>query len=132
MRVVADSHAIFWHLQRSAKLSERAAEALREAGASDGIIVSVVTLVDLWYVTQTTQAIMVEDLGRVRATLDASAQVDLHAIDSSIADAYTAIPRSVLSDPWDRFIVATARVLEAPLVTRDNAIQEAQLVETIW
>jgi PIN domain nuclease of toxin-antitoxin system len=73
------------------------------------------TLVDLWYWTQTTRAITVDDLARVRAALNASARVDLHMIDTSIADAYTAIPRSVLSDPWDRFIVATARVHEAPV-----------------
>jgi PIN domain nuclease of toxin-antitoxin system len=132
VKVVADSHAIFWHLQRSSRLSEPAAEALRDAAASDGLTVSVATLVDLWYATQTTRAITVADLARVRAALNASARVDLHMIDTSIADAYTTIPRSVLSDPWDRFIVATARALEAPLVTRDNAIRKAQLVETVW
>jgi PIN domain nuclease of toxin-antitoxin system len=132
VRVVADSHAIFWHLQRSPRLSERAAEALREASASEGITVSIATIVDLWYVTQTTQAVTSDDLARVRATLEVSAQVDLHLIDAAIADAFTTIPRSVLSDPWDRFIVATAHVLGAPLVTRDGAIQQAQLVETIW
>lgn len=82
MRVVADSHAIFWHLQRSPKLSAPAAQALREAGDHE-IIVSIATLVDLWYVTQTTQAITTSDLALVRATLESSAQVDdaaqLHA-----------------------------------------------------
>ena len=53
-------------------------------------------------------------------------------IDAAVADAYAAIPRSVLRDPWDRFIVATARALEVPLVTRDVAVQQAQLVQTIW
>jgi len=131
VRVVADSHAIFWHLQRSPKLSAPAAQALREAGTRE-IVVSVATLVDLWYVTQTTQAITTADLALVRAALEVSARVDLRVIDAAVADAYTAIPRSVLRDPWDRFIVATAHALEAPLVTRDAAIQKAQLVQTIW
>ncbi|MGH9139437.1 MAG: hypothetical protein ACRD0G_20700 [Acidimicrobiales bacterium] len=56
MRVVADSHAIFWYLQRSPKLSAPAAQALRGAGDHQ-LVVSVATLVDLWYVTQTTHAI---------------------------------------------------------------------------
>lgn len=63
----------------------RAGEALREAEASDGIAVSVATLVDLWYVTQTTEGV-------------------------EVADAYTGISRELLKDPWDRFIVATALV----------------------
>ena len=36
------------------------------------------------------------------------------------------------SDPADRFIVATARVHEAPLVTADERIHESKLVRCIW
>lgn len=132
MRVVADSHAIVWYVQGSPRLSKSGATALVESERSDGIVVSVVTLVDLWYVTQTTQSVTSDTLSRLRAKLEASANVDLHMIDSSTADAYTSIPRSVLTDPWDRFIVATAKTLALPLVTRDGAIREADLVETIW
>lgn len=82
--------------------------------------------------TQTTQAISAADLALVRSVLDTSARVHLQVIDEAVAAAYTAIPRSVLRDPWDRLIVATARALEVPLVTRDAAIQQAQLVQTIW
>ena len=128
MRVVADSHATFWYLQRSPKLSAPAAQALREAGHQE-IVVPVATLVDLWYVTQTAQAITTANLALVRAALEASARVDLRVIDAAVADAYATIPRSVLRDPSDRFIVATARTLEVPLVTRDAAIQQAQLVQ---
>ncbi len=53
-------------------------------------------------------------------------------IDAAVADAFTLIPRTVLTDPWDRFIVATAKALALPLVTRDGAIRESNLVETVW
>lgn len=55
MRVAADSHSIFWYVEASPRLSEAATQALRDADARDGIVVSVATLVDLWYVTQTTK-----------------------------------------------------------------------------
>ena len=132
MRVVADSHAIVWFTQGSTQLSDRAAGVLRDAVRSEGVTVSVATLVDLWYVTQTTQSVTGVDLARLRAVIESSRSVDVHPLDLAIADAYTAIPRSVLSDPWDRFIVATAQVLSVPLVTRDGAIRDAELVETIW
>lgn len=132
MRVVADSHAIVWFTQRSTQLSDRAAGALRDAARSEGVTVSVATFIDLWYVTQTTQAVTSPDLARLRAVIEGSKGVDVHALDLAVADAYIAIPRSVLSDPWDRFIVATAQVLSVPLVTRDGAIRDAALVETIW
>ena len=132
MRVVADSHAIVWYVQGSSRLAEGARSALVESEQSEGIVVSVATLVDLWYVTQTTRSIGAEDVARLQARLDASANVDLHAIDVAVADAFTLIPRTVLTDPWDRFIVATAKALALPLVTRDGAIRESNLVETVW
>jgi len=132
MRVVADSHAIVWYIQGSPRLSERAESALSQAEASDGIVVSVATLVDLWYVTQTTQGVTTDDLARLRSTMVASPNVDLHAIDVAVADAAVSIPRDALGDPWDRFILATARALDLPLVTRDGRIQKTDLIETIW
>lgn len=130
--VVADTHAILWYVQGSDRLSERASAALASAEADGGIVVSVATLVDLWYVTQTTERVTADDLVRLRGVLSESASVDLHPIDVSVVDAATSIPREVLTDPWDRFIVATAKAFDAPLVTRDRAIAKLALVETIW
>ena len=72
MRVVADSHAIVWYVQGSRRLSEAGAAALAESERSDGVVVSVVTLVDLWYVTQTTQTVTMDSLSRLRTRLDAT------------------------------------------------------------
>lgn len=80
MRVVADSHALVWYVQGSSRLSKAASSALGESERTEGIVVSVATLVDLWYVTQTTQSVSDDDLTRLRAKVDASANVDLHVI----------------------------------------------------
>ena len=132
MKVVADSHALIWFTQGSSQLSARAAQAMQEAEATDGIAVSVATLVDLWYVTQTTERVSTRELSELRGLLMATSAVDLYPIDVAVADAYTRISRESLKDPWDRFIVATALVLRAPLVTRDGAIHKSGLVETVW
>lgn len=132
MRVVADSHAIVWYVQGSPRLSERASAALAESEATDGIVVSVATLVDLWYVTQTTQGVTADDLARLKSSMVASPKVDLHPIDVAVADAAISTPRDALGDPWDRFILATALALGLPLVTRDARIQKTKLVETVW
>lgn len=50
MRVVADSHVLYFYLFSRERLSERALEVLGESEDSDGIVVSVVSLADLWYV----------------------------------------------------------------------------------
>jgi PIN domain nuclease of toxin-antitoxin system len=132
VKVVADSHAIIWQSQRSPELSEGAANALLEAEETDGVVVSVASLIDLWYVTQTTKTVTDADLAELREKIAASPELSLHPIDEDVTDATTAIPRDTLADPWDRFIVATAKVLEVPLVTRDRAIRDSGLVPTIW
>lgn len=110
----------------------QASRTLREAESTDGIAVSVATLVDLWYVTQTTARISQQELTELFDMVRATSAVNLCPIDVAIADAYTGIDRELLRDPWDRFIVATALVLQAPLVTRDSAIQCSELVQTVW
>lgn len=112
MKVVADSHALVWFAQSSPQLSAPGAEALREAEGSDGITVSVATLIDLWYVTLTTEAVNVRQLSELRALITASPAVALHPVDLAVTDAYTAIDRELLKDPWDRFIIATAQTLQ--------------------
>lgn len=132
MRVVADSHAIFWYLQSSAALSSAARQALQEAEATDGVIVSAATVIDLWYVTQTTKKISSEALGVIRAELERAAGIRWEPVTAAIADESTRISRATLSDPWDRLIVATARILGVPLVTRDEAITSSRLVDVVW
>lgn len=96
------------------------------------MVASVASLTDLWYVTQTTKAVTEADLTELRKTMSASPKLSLHPIDEEIAEATTEIPLDVLRDPWDRFIVATAKVLAVPLATRDRAIRNSELVPTIW
>ena len=37
-----------------------------------------------------------------------------------------------LSDPHDRIIVATAKLLNAKLITKDEKIRKAKIIKTIW
>jgi PIN domain nuclease of toxin-antitoxin system len=39
---------------------------------------------------------------------------------------------TTIRDPFDRLIIAQARVARAPLITGDNGIQDSGLVRTVW
>ena len=38
----------------------------------------------------------------------------------------------IIKDPYDRLIIAQARVAGLPLITSDEKIQESALVRTVW
>jgi len=81
------------------------------ASADEGIAVSVATLIDLWYVTQTTRAVSPEQLTAITELLaDPTSPLDAIPIDTSVTAAFEAIPLPLLRDPWDRLITATESV----------------------
>lgn len=53
-------------------------------------------------------------------------------VDADIAARSAELPGAFRKDPADRMIVATARRLGAPLVTRDEKIRAYAHVKTLW
>jgi PIN domain nuclease of toxin-antitoxin system len=56
----------------------------------------------------------------------------LEPLTPEVADAAASFSSITLPDPIDRFIVATAVVLGARLVTADDRMHKSGLVECIW
>ncbi len=118
MRVVADSHAAVWYLSNHPSLSSAASQALAEAEATDGIVISVATLMDLWYVVQK-RGLPGHIVGLVEVVLlDQRFNYIEWPIDLDVVAAWQLL--ADLRDPWDKAIVATAQVLYLPLVTKDE------------
>jgi PIN domain nuclease of toxin-antitoxin system len=53
-------------------------------------------------------------------------------VDNEIALKAVELPGEFHKDPADRMIVATARALAAPLITKDQKIRDYAHVKTIW
>jgi PIN domain nuclease of toxin-antitoxin system len=135
VRVVADTHALVWYLldDPDRRLSPDARTALEQAESTNGIAVSVASVVDLWYVIRTRGTFTDDQLNQVLGLLrDPKTSLEAEPITLDVTAAFRQIPRDALGDPWDRFITATAMALDLPLVTRDRRIRESGLVETIW
>ena len=135
MGVVAAAPALVWYAlaEPDGRRSSAALDALEESAATDGVVVSVASVVDLWYVIRTRQTFIDDQLGELVGLLhDPSSPLEAAPVTLEVAAAFQRIPRDALRDPWDRFISATAMALELPLVTRDRKITELDLVETIW
>lgn len=99
------------------------------------ILVSVATMIDIWYLAHKLQSpITVEQAEAVcdllaRGLLDRALVVPITT--STLTGAWSRIDRELLRDPWDRLILATAADRSVPLVTRDRAMIAIGLAEVI-
>lgn len=78
--VVADTVAIVWWMSDDARLSATAAAALQAADDSDGIYVSAITLLDIWYaIHKRSDALSLELLADLNAAID-DVDVNIHVL----------------------------------------------------
>ena len=121
--LLLDTHVWLWSVNGDARrVGRRTRRLLSRAESQDAIRVSPVSLFEL---------VALHTLGRVRLARSPEQWIG-EALDSSgvrVAELSPAmaidagsIPRELLSDPLDRLLVATARHLEAPLLTSDARI----------
>ncbi|SAK69047.1 twitching motility protein PilT [Caballeronia fortuita] len=130
--IVLDTHALLWWVEGRG-LSKPARAAIdREVQEEGEIVVSTMTA---W------EVMLLIKKGRLRLAMDVAgwfdrigriAGVRFAPIDRHIALASADLPGEFHSDPADRMIVATARSLSAPLVTKDRQIRSYEHVRTIW
>jgi PIN domain nuclease of toxin-antitoxin system len=125
--IVADTHAFFWWAHNRANLSKNAHDALSSA---DRIVISTITC---WEIA------MLARKGRITIgadpltwILESIARTGVEPIPLSLEAAVRAVEFQQLRDPSDQQIVATALDLGVPLVTKDDRIRRANVVETIW
>lgn len=124
-----DTHVWIWWVSGDRRLGRRFTAALNELSGDQRPGLSDISL---W------EAAMLFERGRIAFDipfedwLEAAAHprtVRLAPISAGIAAEVAALPRTFHRDPADRVIVATSRILDAPLLTRDAAIARSGLVK---
>ncbi|HKP96446.1 MAG TPA: type II toxin-antitoxin system VapC family toxin [Fibrobacteria bacterium] len=121
--VLLDTHVWLWLEGGSDRLDESPVLPLiRKALEKNCAFVSIMSIWELG---------MLESKGRLRLQQDINQWIEkalavpgirLHALSTSIAIESTRLPGEFHSDPMDRILVATARELNAPIMTADAAI----------
>jgi PIN domain nuclease of toxin-antitoxin system len=128
--IVLDTHAALWAAGSRAKLSTAAAHAIDGRGASEGVGISVITLVEIAWLLRRGR---LSYAGTIDAFLDRLAtQFNILPITREIAALSAKFPPEYPGDPVDRIIGATALSHRSPLVTADHGIRASNAVHTIW
>jgi PIN domain nuclease of toxin-antitoxin system len=113
-------------------LSDLAAETIERNGASRSLFASSISAWEISMLVAKDRLELTLDVGEWIKQVEALPGLRFVPIDNDIAVASTRLPEPLHPDPADRIIVATARSLDAPLVTRDRRLHSYPLVETVW
>lgn len=126
---VLDTHACVFALVAPAKLGRKARSAMRavEEGRGEAWIPAAVGA----------EVVVLRELGRIeiglahlKTAMEEAPNFRFLPLDLSQLDEFAAL--GAIRDPFDRLIVSAARAIGAKLVTRDRALAENALVQTVW
>lgn len=126
---VLDTHTCVFMLAAPKRLGSGARAALRrvEAGREEAWLAAAVVA----------EVLLLRGLGRVgvglpelRRAMESAPSLHFSTLDLDQLDQFSSL--GSIPDPFDRLIVSAARSKGAILITRDAAIAEGGLVETLW
>jgi PIN domain nuclease of toxin-antitoxin system len=127
--IVLDTHAWFWWLAESPKISRRAIDHIE---VSDIVGIPAISCWEL---------AMLVSKERIQLSMDVQIwmdlafqhpQIKLLPLTSEIAVLSTRLPGKFHGDPADRLIVATCLVNKSSLVTKDEKITNWNYLPVIW
>ena len=126
---VADTHSIAWYFTKSKKLSTKVLQIFRNSAVGKGVIVvPTVVLAEIMDISEKKRIKV--DYEEVLEKIDNSSNFEIYPLD--IDTLRVARNITIISELHDRIIVATAKLLDAKLLTKDENIQKSNVVEVIW
>lgn len=123
--VLLDTCAVIW-LGYGIQIGGLARQAIERAGITDGILVSPISAWEIGFLSKRARAGTPQFLPDAKtwfAKLIAMPGMRVAPFTPEIAIDSSHLPGSLHSDPADRMLIATARHLGLPMVTRDERIR---------
>ena len=118
--ILLDTHALLWLNEGSPRLGSRARQSADEASLEGRLAVSAVSFWEVAVLVERGRVELDRSTGRWRQELLRSGLIEV-PLDGRIAIAAIGLP-DLHGDPADRFIVATAIIKEARLITADRRL----------
>jgi PIN domain nuclease of toxin-antitoxin system len=132
MTYVVGTHALIHRVtNRKQRLGHRAWDIFERVDRGADTIIVPFTVLE--------EVLLLSEIGKVQIrlsfrefviALDKAENFDLGVNDNAVL--LEAATFTTITDPYDRMIVAQARVAGLPLITGDEKIQESGLVRTVW
>lgn len=130
--IVLDTHAWIWFLAEPARLSRRARRAVDAAAGRGQVFVSSISVWEVALLAHRGRLALKIAVEEWIAHAEGLPFLSFVPVDNRIAMRAVGLPAAFGPDPADRMIAATAAILGAALVTKDDRLQGAPGVTTIW
>lgn len=127
--ILLDTHAFIWLASDQRKLSNNALEQIRMPGQSAAI--SIVTSWEIALLTKRGRlSLPVEPLEFIDCALTHHQLSEIPLVRDVIFQAVN-LPE-IHNDPFDRILIAIARGLKIPLISKDKTIGQYPDIEVLW
>jgi len=130
--IVMDTHTWVWWTSDPDSLSRAAEEAIHSALPHSHLCISSVSPWEVSLLVRKGRMELKLDVSEWLARSEALPFLRFIPVDNRIAVEANNLPGVIHDDPADRMIVATARILGATLITKDQRIRDYPHVETLW
>ena len=128
-RFVAGTHALWWYFQSPERLSVAASAVFQLAETGNATVVVPAIVVAEFYHLSVRLGSPLEP-SALLAALDSVSGIELSDLGRAQMERLGRFPE--VPEMHDRLIAAESDALDAPVVTRDEALAAADLVATVW
>ena len=128
--IVLDTCVIIWDALDASKLTAKAEKAI-EQNAGELVICDISIWEIAMLIKRKRLVIDLDTSGFINLLLQ-SRNFRIQEITPEIAELSVNFTLELNNDPADRLIAATSILLSAPIVTADQNLREATVIETIW
>ena len=130
--ILLDTHVWIWWVASPERLSSPAREQIDKAAEELQVHVSSISSWEIALLVKKGRLELTVDVGEWVARSEALPFFRFVPMDNRIAVLSNQLGDGLHEDPADRIITATALVLGATLITRDQRLRDYPHVETLW
>src|ERR1044071_5489154 len=129
---VTDTHALIHHLMgRKGRLAFRARRAFEQVKrGTDTLLIPFTALEEIMLLSEAGKVHLTIPFRDLVISLTQTDNFELGVNDTQLL--LEGASFTTISDPYDRLIIAQARVMGLPLITGDGEIHDSGLVRTVW
>lgn len=126
---VTDTHSFLWFLADDDRLGKKVKEVFLSCDKGETtIVIPTIVLMEALFICERKKLDL--EFKKVLEKIQKTINYPVYPLDVGIVSMCQKLKQ--FSDPHDRIIVATSKILNAKLITKDDKIKKSKIVETVW